>query len=587
MDRVKKILAVAVAVCAVIASTFICVSAEGGNYDTLSYDVAATVSEDNTIDITEQISVDFTQQSHGIYRNIPYKGTIYREINGESVSKNYRMLVSDISVDGFKYEVYDESGNVVIKIGDEDRMVYGEQVYNIHYKCTLYDDGIDELDMLYWNFLPNYWDSDIQSASLKLTMPKEFDASKVEILSGEYGSVDSSAFTLKVQGNTITAVSNGALRQGEGATVNITLPEGYFVGESSLESLWALVFAIMIIAFAAIFLMWFFVGRDKPVVPVINFYPPDGMTSAEIGYIIDGIVNDRDLVSLIIYWADKGYISIESTGKKDFKLHKKTNLPKGAKPYERTMFNGLFKGVDTVSSDSLSDSFYTKFEASKSMLGNYFKSKMGNNLYTEKSVVARIISYFLCLIPAAAAFFGGVYISAASDGYHIVGFALLVATIASLVVASHFFDARNADAKHKSTLKIGFFTLIYALLSAALAYMTYSSSGNLPASIISFSFSLAGFVFTLRMKTLSERGLKLRGEVIGFKQFIESAELDKLEALVEETPDYFYSVLPYAYALGLTDKWAKKFEKIAVEPPKWYINDYGGSPFSTMIFLNS
>ena len=54
---------------------------------------------------------------------------------------------------------------------------------------------------------------------------------------------------------------------------------------------------------------------------------------------------------------------------------------------------------------------------------------------------------------------------------------------------------------------------------------------------------------------------------------METAEKDKLEALVEKDPQYFYNILPYTYVLGVSSKWMKKFESIAVEPPSWY-NSY-------------
>ena len=44
--------------------------------------------------------------------------------------------------------------------------------------------------------------------------------------------------------------------------------------------------------------------------------------------------------------------------------------------------------------------------------------------------------------------------------------------------------------------------------------------------------------------------------------------------LVEKNPSYFYNILPYAYVLNVTDKWAKNFEDLTIEPPSWYIYDY-------------
>lgn len=60
-------------------------------------------------------------------------------------------------------------------------------------------------------------------------------------------------------------------------------------------------------------MLFYFFGRDPKIVQTVEFYPPEGITPAEAGYIIDGIVNKEDLVSMVIYFADKGYLSIEET----------------------------------------------------------------------------------------------------------------------------------------------------------------------------------------------------------------------------------------------------------------------------------
>ena len=46
-------------------------------------------------------------------------------------------------------------------------------------------------------------------------------------------------------------------------------------------------------------------------------------------------------------------------------------------------------------------------------------------------------------------------------------------------------------------------------------------------------------------------------------------------------------MLPY-YTFGLTDRWAKKFEGITVQPPAWYDSGYGGVyMFNTWVFMSS
>lgn len=48
------------------------------------------------------------------------------------------------------------------------------------------------------------------------------------------------------------------------------------------------------------------------------------------------------------------------------------------------------------------------------------------------------------------------------------------------------------------------------------------------------------------------------GRILGLKKYIELAEKDKMEALVEEDPKLYYKVLPYAYVLNVSDEWIDK-----------------------------
>ena len=82
-------------------------------------------------------------------------------------------------------------------------------------------------------------------------------------------------------------------------------------------------------------------------------------------------------------------------------------------------------------------------------------------------------------------------------------------------------------------------------------------------------------------------GLEILGKIKGFKRFLETAEKDQLEAMVEKEPEYFYNILPYTYALGVSDKWVEQFENIAVEPPSWYYSSTAFSVHSFGTFMNS
>lgn len=85
---------------------------------------------------------------------------------------------------------------------------------------------------------------------------------------------------------------------------------------------------------------------------------------------------------------------------------------------------------------------------------------------------------------------------------------------------------------------------------------------------------LALSILYVLMSKRTNYGTTILGQIKGFRRFLENAEKGQLETLVEENPEYFYDILPYTYALGVSKKWIKQFETIAIRPPDWYDTSY-------------
>ena len=81
------------------------------------------------------------------------------------------------------------------------------------------------------------------------------------------------------------------------------------------------------------------------------------MDSAGVGYVIDGSVDDKDVISLILYWADKGYLKMKEKGKEDMEFIKLKDIPESEPRYQQTMFKELFKKKDQVNASSLQYKF--------------------------------------------------------------------------------------------------------------------------------------------------------------------------------------------------------------------------------------
>ena len=366
--------------------------------------------------------------------------------------------------------------------------------------------------------------------------------------------------------------------------VIIELPNDYFQGEITNNWAFPVMFGAILIPPVIIALLWFIFGRDPRIVKTVEFYPPNGLTPAEAGYIVDGVVDKRDIVSMIIYFADKGYLTIEEKEKDEFTLHKKTELPATAKIFELTLFDGLFQNRDQVELKELGEDFYAHYKAAISQLEGYYKKESDKRVYTLGSTLARVFSFLFMLIPLIGGYIFGA-IGSMKDELVLIGLAITNIIFLGAVMLIIAYDRK--DAMKASSRRILVVSGLIAIGIGVVSefYSMWKVAGILPSFLMTIS-TLVSVVFTIFMKKRTGYSAESMGKLLGFKEFIHVAEVDRIKLLVEQNPSYFYHVLPYAYVFGLSDKWAKKFEQIRVEPPTWYSGNLNGSMFNTWLFIS-
>jgi hypothetical protein len=80
-------------------------------------------------------------------------------------------------------------------------------------------------------------------------------------------------------------------------------------------------------------------------------------------------------------------------------------------------------------------------------------------------------------------------------------------------------------------------------------------------SIASAASTAICIFFAIKTRRQTEFYSRMLGQIRGFANFIKTAEKDRIEMLVKETPDYFFNILPYAWTLELTEEWENKFNR--------------------------
>ncbi len=553
--------------------------------------VNIVVNEDNTYDIEERINVNFNRSDmHGIFRDIPTQ-TYFGK----------RVKISGVSVPNHKSESKYDGSFLKLKIGDPDKYASTKEHYVIRYKYEIGDDRNQEMDELYFNIVGAQWQIPIHKTIFTITMPKTFDSENLNFTSGYVGSSGKSNVKYEIVGTKISGEFNETINPGQALTIALPLEEGYYSEVKPELQLLSKLTKTYYVLFPALFFaaiaLWLKFGRDDAIYPTVEFYPPKGLTPAEIGYIFDGKIDPYDLTAMLVYWANLGCMKIieevEEVGlifkkkKSNMKLQKVSDLPDQAKQFEKTYFDGLFgtyavNGI--VEIDDLKDSFYVTLEQVRKKLVSSFKnrrifSKEGNLAWFGMIMIGILILMlvFIGVISTVNPYAFWANIIASFVGSALIGG--IVATSAYL-----FTLVKTRLPKDRFTVILGSvgMLVIAGLLTAGLLYV-------LSAGWLYWVGTCLAFLVLLWSPYAQKRtreGNEWLAHLLGLKAFIENAEKDRILTLIEADPNYFYSVLPYAMVLGVTDKWAEKFESITQNSPDWYVSNNSTRVFSAAYFAS-
>lgn len=583
-----------------INSLFIANSALAEKFDIQNYDVNIVVSEDKTYTITESIDTYFYEPAHGIFRSIPLKKDEEFEIISTSE----------------KYATNKTSRGLDIQLGSARLFVRGDKNYTLNFKHKIND----HKNEFYYNVIGPEWDTTIHNASFKIVMPKDVDPEKVGVSIGKLGTKgfkDIARF--EVNGNIITGKMLTELPNNNGITVRIEVPKGYFSFPE--QTFWGkyqqiiLSFIIILLTIIAV-LTWYKYGKDEHITPIVTFYPPTGLTSAQAGLIYNEGGTLDHIISLIYTLAASGYIEIINEDKKGFKilklkeydgtdeiqaelmkalftanqnLHSSFSLGYG-QPEEELFFKGhnlkqtkilgmsvTYSTDDTTEPDiaGTEKNVVTDRELkhSKSFYRDMYKltiklGKAGRIFFTPASTsILPGLIIALCGITIPFLLWGPSIDFEYSRAFNendtaMIGLFMTAASFVSM--STLIFLPKNP--KFSSDLIM----FIFPLAAIGMLYYLANTYNYLPLAIVGVICCIIIAMCSRNLKRWTEEGRQLKAEILGFRKFLQVAEKHQLENLTRENPNYCYDLIPFTFALGITDSWIKKLENIAMTDPSWY-----------------
>ena len=557
-------------------------NADYSSFEIDNYNVRINVLKDSTIEVTETLDVNFNQERHGIYRDIPLKGTLKREVNGKLVKSNYTIEIYDVFVLDEPFAEYRDGDSYIIKIGDEDQLLTGKQTYTISYKILMDDCSDDSFDEIYVDLIGSDWDTVIHHADITVTMPFEFDENSVNITSGLVGSASNIYTEYIIADNSIYITTTKELSSNAGVSLRIELEEGYFNYSESEPAKFSLSdidfeYYIMFFSVVLMFIIWFNFGKTPKM--NINTYtlPPKNMTPAEVGYIFDGRVDDKDVISLLFFWAVNGYIAIKKLKLNNYEIKRLVKNPVFENEYEKDFFHALFdSGIKNVPSRKKTNTFHLRYrfseitnKAKRQIINKY--NLIHGGIFTKSSVIIKNITLALCASPYLLSVFR---VSQVSEEF----IKILIATYLGASIFLYFgFKHLNemfiSKIKSKSTRKI-LNSILFPVYIAVPFYFMYKTMYKFTYDSV-FIYGVLVTIFLIgllagNMEKPTEKTIELRENILGFRKFMKNATTDEIKTMAYENQYYFYDVLPFAYVLDLAAVWSRKFENILNVFPYWY-----------------
>lgn len=379
----------------------------------------------------------------------------------------------------------------------------------------------------------------VELYELSLTLPGNITG-QAEFFSGYYQTSIEEILSYSVSGATLTCRSTGQLKDHETMTLTLRVDEESFVSitvpiaRTAADDIAVVVFGVLVILYYLIFLRCPIPHSRKTP------NPPDGYSAGQLGSILN--LQGADLSLMVLSWAQLGYVLIHDNGRGQVTIYKRMDMGNERSSFEQKVFGKLFSKKTEVQTWSL---FYANLvrsvKASRYDAAQMLRSNSGNPL------ILRILS---ALAGGASGVAIGIVLgtSTALQGFWIVAYGLLGILMAwglgnwgaSLLVR----DRRG-----------GWVATVLAIIWIGLGYLAEETV--LAAAAV--GIGLLSSVLLAFGGRRSDSGMERMERVLGLRQYLKKFTAEQARQACNTDPDYFFTMAPWALALAVNRRFARRF----------------------------
>jgi len=517
------------------------------------------------IEVTEHIKVyaGGINIRRGIERDVP----LYRK---DRYGKRVRMETNVLSVqcngDKVAYSTRNDGDNTILRIGNPDILLKpGEYDYAIVYESFGHVGFFDEYDEFYWNVTGNGWVFPVERTSASITLPAGTSAiaGQTSCYAGMEG-VTTTNCSYEDRGNTQVFATTSPLAPHEGLTVAVAFPRDIVHRPPPESGVYPVGWLIFV--FYCLYAVLKVGKRPRKPVVIPSFKPPRDLSPADVNYLYTRAYKDKAVTATYVDMAVKLSMTIRCEEKKKYSFINNLHTER-LRPVERQMHNALFNGnrgeIDVIQSN------WKRFSQADTCLKNDLTKRWNITDYfreNKKYTVRAGIILFVVL---------GLYtLLSLSHGDVIMAFCLASPFIGAAVM--RLWSVGDFDMGAVTLLGVLFVPIILMIGALFLHFDAGFEETIHWLSAVFYGVMSAGYLwYVSHMRMFTPEGARLASELEGFRMYMKTAEENRLNILAppERTLELFEKLLPYAFALGVSNEWCRKFDDVLSRidyHPDWY-----------------
>ena len=503
------------------------------------FNVYVNISKEGKLRVTEKILYDFKPHNrHGIFRNIP-------------LNQN-RINLIDVKMDNnyVNYETFYQNGDFVVKIGSKDRVINGTHLYTLTYSL---DNVVFKKDKTHnaisLNAVGTGWNVNLKNIKVVIHLPAVLQNAKIEAFTGTKGSTNQIKLT-KIN-NLTYEIDKKFLAPHEGITFDVVFDKN-LIKIKKLQNGWVYLFLVIF----SIGLYFYYTKHKIPDFSVSPQYYPPKFDVLKTGVLIDQSADEKDFSAAILELATKGYLKIEDS--KEDKRFVLTKLKEGKDlDYDlQKLFYTLFSHLDKFILGTKDKRVSGRLKNAVLSINEWlYKWGVKSGYFFENPKKAKKI-FFLKAFLAAFPFIGYAFFKTASfyqgDMFFLIIFSLFM--IVGLIMI-------------KTVSKI--MGVLFFLFSLLMLWGFNISLLN-PFTLSLISILIIAY-FSNKIGVYTQKGIASLKYILGFKEFVNRVEKDKIEVFLKENPNYLDEILPYAVLFG-AKHWLNFYKEFNVTPKGYYGN---------------